>query len=60
LKYRILLHPDVEKYFDSLTEKERSLCVEHLKKLSVDPLKGRSGCDIKKVAFGDNFSRSRV
>jgi len=60
LKYRILLHPDVEKYFDSLTEKERSLCVEHLKKLSVDPLKGRSGCDIKKLQDRGSFYRLRV
>lgn len=49
-KYKVLLHPDVRAYLDSLEEDSRNRCYESLKQLAIDPVKKRSGCDIKKLA----------
>ena len=48
MSYTVFLHPDVVKYLDSLSHEERKRCYESLKKLSEDPFRPRSGCDIKK------------
>jgi len=46
---KVLLHPDVIKYLDSLEEKERARCYASLKRLEEDPITSRPGCDIKKL-----------
>ena len=60
MSHAILLHPDVVKYLDSLSESERKKCYRSLKKLSSDPLKSRSGCDIKKMSGKKDSYRLRV
>ena len=57
MSYSIFLHPDVEKYLDSLSENEKKRCYNALKKLSKYPHKSRSGCDIKKMAGEKSFYR---
>ena len=47
--FTVLLHPDVIKFLDSLSESDRKRCVEALRKLKEDPFKPRSGADIKKL-----------
>ena len=47
--FTVLLHPDVIKFLDSLSESDRKRCVEALRKLKEDPFKPRSGVDIKKL-----------
>lgn len=37
MKFSVFLHPDVEKYIDSLSENERKRCHMNLKKLMDDP-----------------------
>ncbi|MCK4614945.1 MAG: type II toxin-antitoxin system RelE/ParE family toxin [Thermoplasmata archaeon] len=60
MSYSVLLHPDVEKYLDSLSSSERERCYKGLKRLARDPCKARSGCDIKKMTDRDPFYRLRV
>ncbi len=60
MRYSVFLHPDVEKYLDSLSESERKICYRTVKRLSEDPFKSRSGCDIKKMAGKKPFYRLRV
>jgi len=60
MSYSVFLHPDVEKYLDSLSESEKKRCYNTLKKLSEDPYKPRSGCDIKKMTGREPFYRLRV
>ena len=60
MTYQILLHPDVIKYLDSISEKSRKKCYQILKKLSDDPFKSRSGCDIKKMSGKKIYYRLRV
>jgi len=60
MSYSVFLHPDVEKYLDSLSEGEKKRCYNALKKLSEDPYKSRSGCDIKKMTGREPFYRLRV
>lgn len=60
MSHSVLLHPDVEKYLDSLQDNEKRRCYESLKKLSKDPFKPRSGCDIKKMSGDKSFYRLRV
>jgi mRNA-degrading endonuclease RelE of RelBE toxin-antitoxin system len=50
MSYSVFLHPDVEKYLDSLSVRERKRCYQTLKRLSEDPFEPRSGCDILKMA----------
>ncbi len=49
MSYLILLHPDVIKYLDSLEDKERRKCYDHLKHLEENPYTQHPGCDIKKL-----------
>ncbi|MFQ6127385.1 MAG: type II toxin-antitoxin system RelE/ParE family toxin [Thermoplasmata archaeon] len=60
MSYSVFLHPDVEKYLDSLPKGERKRCYESLKRLSDDPYKTRSGCDIKKMRGKKPFYRLRL
>ena len=60
MSFSVFLHPDVEKYLDSLEDNERKRCYETLKNLSDDPFKPRSGCDIKKMSGEEIFYRLRV
>ncbi len=60
MSFSVFLHPDVENYLDSLHEKERKRCYDVLKKLSEEPFKPRSGCDIKKMSGRKDFYRLRV
>lgn len=60
MNYTVFLHPDVVKYLDSLSESERRKCYRSLKELSYDPLKPRTGCDIKKMSGRADFYRLRV
>ena len=60
MSYAVFLHPDVEKYLDSLSQGERKRCYESLKNLFDDPFKSRSGCDIKKMSGKKDFYRLRV
>lgn len=60
MSYSVLLHPDVEKYLDSLQNSEKRRCYESLKRLSKDPFKSRSRCDIKKMSGDESFYRLRV
>ena len=60
MSYTVFLHPDVVKYLDSLSHEERKRCYESLKKLSEDPFRPRSGCDIKKMSGKKEFYRLRV
>jgi len=60
MNYSVFLHPDVEEYLDSLSENERRRCYQTLKKLSENPFKARSGCDIKKMAGEKPFYRLRI
>ena len=60
MSYAIFLHPDVEKYLDSLSSNQKKSCYDSLRKLSTDPFKPRSGCDIKKMSGSKTFYRLRV
>ena len=60
MSYSVLLHPDVIKYLDSLSKKERKRCYVSLKKLSEDPFKSRSGCDIKKMVGQKIYYRLHI
>jgi len=60
MSYSVLLHPDIEKYLDSLSQKEKERCYIGLKKLVEDPYKPRSGCDIKKMRGKKLYYRLRV
>ncbi len=60
MSYSIFLHPDVEKYLDSLSDNQKKNCYDGLRKLSTDPFKPRSGCDIKKMSGSKTFYRLRV
>ncbi len=60
MSYSVFLHPDVERYMDSLSERERKRCYQSLKRLPEDPFKPRSGCDIRKMAGKKPFYRLRV
>ena len=60
MRYSVFLHPDVEKYLDSLSESERKRCYKGLKRLSEDPFKSRPGCDVKKMTEKRPFYRLRV
>ncbi len=57
MSYSVFLHPDVEKYLDSLRDSEKKRCYESLKGLSKDPFEPRSRCDIKKMRGHKNFYR---
>jgi len=60
MSFSVLLHPDVEKYLDSISESERKKCYEKLKKLVENPFVPRAGCDIKKMVARHPFYRLRV
>ncbi|MFW6142198.1 MAG: type II toxin-antitoxin system RelE family toxin [Candidatus Saliniplasma sp.] len=60
MSFSIFIHPDVEKYLDSIQHDERKRCYDSLKKLSEEPFKPRSGCDIKKMSGEKTFYRLRV
>lgn len=60
MTYSVFLHPDVEEYLDSLSQNEREMCYLILKKLVDEPLKNRSGCDIKKMSGKKLYYRLRV
>lgn len=60
MSYAVFLHPDVEKYLDSLPQDERKRCYESLKNLSDDPFRPRSGCNIKKMSGKKEFYRLQV
>jgi len=49
MSHKVLLHPDVMEYLDSLAEKERGRCYEGLKCLEQNPSYPRPKCDIKKL-----------
>ena len=51
--FSVLIHPDVAKFLDGLSEKDRSRCVEALRRLKEDPFTPRSGVDIKKLKGRD-------
>jgi len=40
--FSVLIHPDVTRFLDKLTEKERRRCVEAIRMLKVDPFTSRS------------------
>lgn len=44
---KVVIHPRVQKYIESSGEEDR--LIQHLKKLSEDPFRSRSGVDIKKL-----------
>jgi len=56
----VLLHPDIEKYLDSISQSERKRCYSGLKTLTEDPYKVRLGCDIKKMRGERPYYRLRV
>ena len=60
MNYAVLLHPNVVKYVDQLSEDERKRCYIGLKKLPNDPYNPRPGCDIKKMSGKKDFYRLRV
>lgn len=60
MSYSIFLHPDVEKYLDSLSDNQKKNCYDSLKNLSTDPFEPRSGYDIKKMSGRKTFYRLRV
>jgi len=60
MSYAVFLHPDVEKYLDSLSHDEKRRCYKSLKNLSDDLFKSRSGCNIKKMSGKKEFYRLRV
>ena len=60
MSWSVFLHPDVEKYLDSLSKSDRKKCYQTLKRLAEDPFKPRSGCDIKKMTGTKTFYRLRV
>ncbi|MBI4174655.1 MAG: type II toxin-antitoxin system RelE/ParE family toxin [Candidatus Aenigmarchaeota archaeon] len=49
MAYEVRLHPRVQEFLDSLSEKERNRCVLILENLKDGPFKSRSGADIKKL-----------
>ncbi len=60
MSHPVYLHPDVEKYLDSLSDTERRRCFGKLKQLAEDPFTPRSGCDIKRMIGKAPFYRLRV
>jgi len=60
MSFSVLLHSDVTKYLDTLSNKERKRCYVTLKRLSEDPYKSRSGCDIKKMVGNEIYYRLRI
>lgn len=60
MSYSVFLHPDVEKYLDSLSGNQKKNCYDRLKKLSTDPFKPKPNCDIKKISGKKVFYRLRV
>lgn len=60
MSYSVFLHPDVEKYLDSLSKSERKKCYMGLKKLAENPYKARSGCDIKRMSGKKPYYRLRT
>jgi len=60
MNYVVLLHPNVVKYLDRLSENERKRCYISLKELSNDPYSPRPGCDIKKMSGKKGFYRLRA
>lgn len=60
MSYSIFLHPDVEKYLDSLSRSERKRCYISLKMLVDEPYDNRSGCDIKEMSGKKMYYRLRV
>ena len=51
--FSVLIHPDVAKFLDKLSEEDRKRCVEALKRLKDDPFTPRPGADIKKLKGRD-------
>gem|GEM_PF-259885 len=51
--FSVLLHPDVVKFLDRLSEEDRKRCVNALRMLKTDPFKPRPGVDIKKLKRKD-------
>jgi mRNA interferase RelE/StbE len=60
MSYSVFLHPDVEKYLDSLPQNEKRRCYKSMKKLAEYPYTTRSGCDIKKMRGKKPSYRLRV
>lgn len=60
MNFSVSLHPDVVKYLVSISDSDRKRCYLHLKKLSDDPFKSRSGCDISKITGKMDYFRLRV
>ena len=60
MSYSVFLHPDVEKYLDSLSLSEGKRCYTGLKKLAENPSKTRPGCDIKKMRGKKPYYRLRI
>jgi mRNA-degrading endonuclease RelE of RelBE toxin-antitoxin system len=60
MTFSVELHPDVVKYMDSISQKERKRCFFGLKELEEDPIHPRSGCDIKKMSGSKDYYRLRV
>jgi len=59
--FSVLIHPDVAKFLDKLSEDERRRCVEALRRLKEDPFKPRPGVDIKRLKGRDrSMYRLRV
>lgn len=57
MNYPVELHPDVAKYLDSLSEKERKRCFLGLME---DPYRSRPKCDIKKMSGSKDHYRIRI
>jgi mRNA interferase RelE/StbE len=51
--FSVLIHPDVAKFLDKLSEDDRKRCVEALRRLKDDPFTPRPGADIKKLKGRD-------
>jgi len=60
MSHSVFLHPDVERYLDSLAQSERERCYLSLKRLTKDPYKSRSGCHVKKMGGSKSYYRLRV
>lgn len=57
MTYPVELHPDVVKYLDSLSQKERKRCFLALKVLEEDPFHSRPKCDIRKMSGSKQYYR---
>lgn len=51
--FSVLIHPDVAKFLDKLSEEDRRRCVKALRKLKEDPFTPRPSADIKKLKGRD-------